>query len=51
MADESVARIATADFDGNGQLDFATISYAVDNYYVAKDAKIMVYRNHTREGQ
>jgi FG-GAP-like repeat len=45
VADESVARIATADFDGDGRLDFATIAYSVQNYYVAKDAKIMVYRN------
>ncbi|MFB4196778.1 FG-GAP repeat domain-containing protein [Streptomyces carpaticus] len=45
VADESVARIATGDFDGDGRLDFATIAYAVDNYYVAKDAKIMVHRN------
>lgn len=45
VADESVARIAAADFSGDGRLDFATIAYSVQNYYVAKDAKIMVYRN------
>lgn len=45
VADESVARIATADFDGNGRLDFATIAYSVQNYYVADRAKIMLYRN------
>lgn len=45
VADESVARIAVADFNGDGRLDFATIAYSVQNYYVAKDAKIMVYRN------
>lgn len=49
VADESVARIATGDFDGNGRLDFATIAYAVDNYYVAKDAKVMLYRNRIGE--
>lgn len=47
VADESVARIATADFNGDGRLDFATIAYSVQNYYVAKDAKVMVYRNET----
>ncbi|MCE7003196.1 VCBS repeat-containing protein [Kibdelosporangium philippinense] len=45
VADESVARIATADFNSDGRLDFATIAYSVQNYYVAKDAKLMVYRN------
>ncbi|WNV84628.1 VCBS repeat-containing protein [Umezawaea sp. Da 62-37] len=45
VSDESVARIATADFNGDGRLDFATIAYSVQNYYVAEDAKIMVYRN------
>ncbi|MCQ4079751.1 VCBS repeat-containing protein [Streptomyces sp. RB6PN25] len=45
VSDESVARIATADFNGDGRLDFATIAYSVDNYYVAKDAKLMLYRN------
>ncbi|MET9292552.1 VCBS repeat-containing protein [Streptomyces sp. NPDC003077] len=47
VADESVARIATGDFNGDGRLDFATIAYAVDNYYVAKDAKLMLYQNQT----
>jgi hypothetical protein len=45
VADESVARIATGDFDGDGRLDFATIAYSVQNYYVAEDAKIMLYHN------
>lgn len=47
VTDESVARVATADFNGDGRLDFATIAYSVQNYYVAKDARIMVYRNET----
>jgi hypothetical protein len=47
VAGESVARIATADFNGDGRLDFATIAYSVQNYYVAKDAKLMLYRNET----
>ncbi|WP_066952627.1 FG-GAP repeat domain-containing protein [Streptomyces lushanensis] len=47
VSDESVARIATADFNGDGRLDFATIAYSVQNYYVAEDAKIVVFRNET----
>ncbi|WP_405505773.1 VCBS repeat-containing protein [Streptomyces cyaneofuscatus] len=47
VSDDSVARIATADFNGDGRLDFATIAYSVQNYYVAKDAKIMLFRNET----
>nr|WP_247192040.1 VCBS repeat-containing protein [Streptomyces sp. LBUM 1482] len=47
VSDESVARIATADFNGDGRLDFATIAYSVQNYYVAKDAKIVLHRNET----
>jgi hypothetical protein len=45
VSNESVARIAVADFSGRGKLDFATIAYAVPRYYVAKDAKIMLYHN------
>jgi Aldos-2-ulose dehydratase, beta-propeller domain/FG-GAP-like repeat len=47
VGNESVARIATADFNGDGRLDFATIAYSVQHYYVADDAKVMVYRNRT----
>ncbi|WP_019891709.1 FG-GAP repeat domain-containing protein [Streptomyces purpureus] len=50
VSDESVARIATADFNGDGRLDFATIAYSVQNYYVAKDAKLMLYRNQIDTG-
>lgn len=45
VSDESVARIAVADFKNRGALDFATIAYSVPNYYVAKDAKIVVHYN------
>lgn len=45
VADESVARIAVADFAGDGGLDFATIAYSVQNYYVAQDARITLHRN------
>ncbi|WP_202970723.1 FG-GAP repeat domain-containing protein [Saccharothrix sp. ALI-22-I] len=47
VADDSVARIATGDFNGDGTLDFATIAYSVQNYYVADDAKIVLHRNRT----
>ena len=45
VATESAARIALGDFFGRGKIDFATIAYSVAKYYVAKDAKIIVYRN------
>jgi hypothetical protein len=47
VATESAARIALGDFYGRGKMDFATIAYSVAKYYVAKDAKIVVYRNDT----
>lgn len=45
VADESVARIAVADFSGDGRPDFATIAYSVQNYYVADKAGIVLHRN------
>lgn len=45
VSDDSVARIAAADFNGDGRLDFATIAYSVDNYYKARTARLMLFRN------
>ena len=45
VSDESVARIAIADFNGDGRLDFATISYAVPHYFEAKEPRIVVHKN------
>jgi hypothetical protein len=45
VSSDSAARIALGDFFGRGKIDFATIAYSVPKYYVAKDAKITVYRN------
>ena len=50
VSTESAARIAVADFEGRGKLDFATIAYSVQHYYVAKEAKIMLYRNEITSG-
>jgi hypothetical protein len=47
VADESMARIATGDFDGDGRLDFATIACSVQNYYTAADPKVVLHRNAT----
>ncbi|BCQ26872.1 hypothetical protein NK8_50560 [Caballeronia sp. NK8] len=45
VSDESVARIAVADFNGDGRLDFATIAYSVPKYFVAKQARVAVHLN------
>ncbi|CAF1460644.1 unnamed protein product [Rotaria sp. Silwood1] len=45
VSEDSAARIAVADFDYDGLLDFATISYSVPGYYIAKNPSINIFYN------
>ncbi|MEV5886578.1 VCBS repeat-containing protein [Streptomyces sp. NPDC052020] len=49
VSSDSAARIALGDFNGDGRLDFATIAYKVDKYFLAEDAKLCLYRNDIAE--
>jgi len=49
VAEESTARIVAADFAGTGVDDFATISYSVEHYFVAPEAKITLHPNKIKE--
>ena len=50
VSNDSAARITLGDFDSDGLLDFATISYAVPDYYVSHNPSINIFynRNNTR---
>ncbi|UJR14494.1 hypothetical protein I4U23_001490 [Adineta vaga] len=45
VSDQSAARIAIADFDYDGLLDFATISYYVPGYHMAEDSSLNIFYN------
>jgi hypothetical protein len=45
ITQDSAARIALADFNGDGRLDFATMGYSVPDYYETEQPEIVVFRN------
>ncbi|XOF33077.1 MAG: FG-GAP repeat domain-containing protein [Candidatus Electrothrix sp. YB6] len=45
ITQDSAARIALADFNGDGRLDFATMGYWVPGYYQTEQPEIVVFRN------
>lgn len=46
VTNDSAARITLSDFDDDGRLDFATISYAVPGYYVSPNPSVNIFYNN-----